>query len=152
MVLNNITNCSSLSKFKNSIKSWKPNDCPCRLCKKYIAQADFIWFTSSFCNISVGKNFDFLYIFCIFSLHRMGKLRLVSYFVCFFSFLYICAVPEDFFGDLPKGLWRRCISLGISSLNNWMKFLQFVQWLSLSFVFYQFIYLFIIIINLVSVN
>ena len=42
VVPNNIKNCSSLNKFKNSIKSWKPNKCPCRLCKKYIAQVGFI--------------------------------------------------------------------------------------------------------------
>ena len=42
MVPNNIKNCSSLNKFKNSIKSWKPNECPCRLCKKYIVQVGFI--------------------------------------------------------------------------------------------------------------
>ena len=42
MVPNNIKNCSSLNKFKNSIKSWKSNECPCRLCKKYIAQVGFI--------------------------------------------------------------------------------------------------------------
>ena len=35
---NNIKNCSSLNKFKSSIKSWQPNECPFRLCKKYIAQ------------------------------------------------------------------------------------------------------------------
>ena len=39
---NNIKNVRSLNKFKNSIKSWKPNECPCRLCKKYIAQVGFI--------------------------------------------------------------------------------------------------------------
>ena len=42
MVPNNIRGCSSLNKFKNSIKSCKPNKCPCRLCKKYIAQVGFI--------------------------------------------------------------------------------------------------------------
>ena len=41
-VPNNIKNCSWLNKVKNSIKSWKPNECPYRLCKKYIAQAGFI--------------------------------------------------------------------------------------------------------------
>ena len=41
MVPNNIKNRSSLHKFENSIKSWKPNECPCRLCKKYIAQISF---------------------------------------------------------------------------------------------------------------
>ena len=42
MVPNNIKNCSLLNKFKNSIKSWKANECPCRLCRKYIAQVGFI--------------------------------------------------------------------------------------------------------------
>ena len=42
IVPNNIKNCSSLNNFKNSIKSWKPNECPCRLCKNYIAQVGFI--------------------------------------------------------------------------------------------------------------
>ena len=37
-----------------------------------------------------------------------------------------CAASADFFGDLSKG---------ISSLGNWVKFLYFVQWLSLSSVF-----------------
>ena len=31
MMPNNIKNCSSLNKFKNSINSWKPNEVPCRL-------------------------------------------------------------------------------------------------------------------------
>ena len=65
MVPNNIKNRSSLHKFENSIKSWKPNECPCRLCKKYIAQIGFIWFTSTFCNIS-GQKIKNLYISCIF--------------------------------------------------------------------------------------
>ena len=28
--------CSSLVEFKHAIKSWIPQNCPCRLCKKYI--------------------------------------------------------------------------------------------------------------------
>ena len=55
MVPDNINNCSSLNKFKNSIESWKPNKCPCRLCKKYIARVGFIWFTSTFWNVSEEK-------------------------------------------------------------------------------------------------
>ena len=34
MVPNNVKNCSSLNN--------KPNECSCRLCKKYIAQVGFI--------------------------------------------------------------------------------------------------------------
>ena len=69
-VPNNIKNCSSLNKFKISIKSWKPNECPYRLCKKYIAQAGFIWFTSSFCNISEEKKIIYILYFLRFFIYR----------------------------------------------------------------------------------
>ena len=39
--------CSSLSAFKNSIKSWIPDNCPCILCKNYVKGVGFIrkiWF------------------------------------------------------------------------------------------------------------
>ena len=42
MISNNIKNFTSSNKFKNSDKSWKPNECPCRLCKEYFAQVGFI--------------------------------------------------------------------------------------------------------------
>ena len=32
----------NLSEFKNKIKHWVPQNCPCRLCKTYIHQAGFI--------------------------------------------------------------------------------------------------------------
>ena len=35
----NMKNCGSLKSFKQLIKIWVQNLCPCRLCKKYIAQA-----------------------------------------------------------------------------------------------------------------
>ena len=38
LVPNNIKYSNSLSKFKKLIKSWKPEACPCGLCKTYIAQ------------------------------------------------------------------------------------------------------------------
>ena len=34
--------CSSLAEFKNSIKSWIPSNCPCRLCKHYVQGVGFI--------------------------------------------------------------------------------------------------------------
>ena len=37
-----IKHSTSVTKFKNFIMSWSPSHCPCRLCKKYIAQAGFI--------------------------------------------------------------------------------------------------------------
>ena len=85
-VPNNIKNCSWLNKVKNSIKSWKSNECPYRLCKKYITQVGFIWFTSSFCNISEEKK---LYIFCIFcdfsyTDFSMGKFHVVFRDILFF--------------------------------------------------------------------
>ena len=38
----NIRESNSLNEFKNLIKFWKPDTCPCRLCKSYIAQVGFI--------------------------------------------------------------------------------------------------------------
>ena len=35
-------NIDNLSKFKNKIKNWVPQNCPCRLCKTYIHQVGFI--------------------------------------------------------------------------------------------------------------
>ena len=32
----------ALSTFKNQIKKWIPKDCPCRLCKVYVAQVGFL--------------------------------------------------------------------------------------------------------------
>ena len=33
---------NSLNSFKKSIRKWKPVDCPCRLCKNFIADIGFI--------------------------------------------------------------------------------------------------------------
>ena len=42
LVQQNIKEASSLSSFKNKVKKWIPQNCPCRLCKTYIAQGGFI--------------------------------------------------------------------------------------------------------------
>ena len=42
MVPQNIKNCKSLQEFKKLIKVWKPKACPCRMCKKYVANIGFI--------------------------------------------------------------------------------------------------------------
>ena len=42
LVPNNIKYSNYLSKYKKLIKSWKPEACPCWLCKTYIAQVGFI--------------------------------------------------------------------------------------------------------------
>ena len=42
MVPQNIKDSLSLAEFKSKIKSWKPNDCACRLCKTFIPQLGFI--------------------------------------------------------------------------------------------------------------
>ena len=36
LIPSNIKNCETLEKFKQKIKYWKPDNCPCRLCKTYI--------------------------------------------------------------------------------------------------------------------
>ena len=43
LVPDQIKHCGSLTKFKHFIKSWSRNNCPCRLCKTYIARVGFIW-------------------------------------------------------------------------------------------------------------
>ena len=37
MLPENLKTCKSLGEFKNRIKSWTPKNCPCRLCKTYVA-------------------------------------------------------------------------------------------------------------------
>ena len=37
---------SSLYKFKSAIREWKPSNCPCRLCKFYLASVGFITVTN----------------------------------------------------------------------------------------------------------
>ena len=36
MLPENLKTCNSLAEFKNRIKSWKPDNCPCKLCKIYV--------------------------------------------------------------------------------------------------------------------
>ena len=36
MLPNDFKKCESLDLFKDSIKSWKPDNCPCELCKVYV--------------------------------------------------------------------------------------------------------------------
>ena len=42
IVPQNIRESNSLNEFKSLIKFWRADTCPCRLCKNYIAQVDFI--------------------------------------------------------------------------------------------------------------
>ena len=37
MLPDNLKTCKSLGEFKNSIKSWIPKNCPCKICKTYVA-------------------------------------------------------------------------------------------------------------------
>ena len=41
-IVENTRESNSLNKFKSLVKFWKPDTCPCRLCKNYIAQMGFI--------------------------------------------------------------------------------------------------------------
>ena len=42
MLPNKFKSCSSLIEFKKEIKSWIPDNCPCRLCRNYINGLGFI--------------------------------------------------------------------------------------------------------------
>ena len=37
-----LKNTQSLNSFKKSIRKWKPNNCPCRLCKRYVDGVGFL--------------------------------------------------------------------------------------------------------------
>ena len=43
LVSTEIKNASSLSIFKQKIKSWYCDDCPCGLCNTYIANVGFVY-------------------------------------------------------------------------------------------------------------
>ena len=42
MLPNKFKACQSLSEFKHNIKTWIPDDCPCKLCKTYIAGLGYV--------------------------------------------------------------------------------------------------------------
>ena len=42
LIPNNIKSLENLPKFKKAIKNWKPDVCPCRLCRLYIPQVGFV--------------------------------------------------------------------------------------------------------------
>ena len=42
LVPNNLKRINSLTRFKEQIKKWNPENCPCRLCKTYIQHVGFI--------------------------------------------------------------------------------------------------------------
>ena len=39
---NKLKTCKSLSEFKNSIKSWIPDNCPCKICKTYVPGLGYV--------------------------------------------------------------------------------------------------------------
>ena len=51
-------NLPNFSVFKNRIKKWKPENCPCRLCKTYIS---IVGFTQAFAPVSWMKLWHFAY-------------------------------------------------------------------------------------------
>ena len=42
IVPNDIKTLTSLKDFKNKIRKWKPDKCPCKLCKTFIAGVGYI--------------------------------------------------------------------------------------------------------------
>ena len=38
----NIKEVDTIERFKSGIKKWKPESCPCRLCKTYIQQIGYM--------------------------------------------------------------------------------------------------------------
>ena len=42
LVPSNLKEISELDQFKKCIKQWKPEDCPCRLCKVFMQNVSFL--------------------------------------------------------------------------------------------------------------
>ena len=42
IISDEIRESASLETFRQKIKLWKPDSCPCRICKKYIANVGFV--------------------------------------------------------------------------------------------------------------
>ena len=42
LIPNDLKKVKSLPKFKKEIKLWKPDKCPCRICKTYVAGVGFV--------------------------------------------------------------------------------------------------------------
>ena len=40
-----LKNAQSLNSFKKSVRKWIRNNYPCRLCKRFVDGAGFLWFT-----------------------------------------------------------------------------------------------------------
>ena len=42
MIPDKLKQCESLNDFQSSIKSWKPENCPCELCKTYVQGVGYV--------------------------------------------------------------------------------------------------------------
>ena len=42
-VPNNLKNKEPIESFKVAINDWKPESCPCRLCKTYVQNIGYLW-------------------------------------------------------------------------------------------------------------
>ena len=54
MIPDSLKNCETLDKFKSSIKTWKPDNCPCELCKMYIKGLGYTVLSEWNCMGAVG--------------------------------------------------------------------------------------------------
>ena len=112
----------ALSTFKNQIKKWIPKDCPCRLCKVYVAQVGFLLkLLRLFASFS-GIQYCLFYSLSCF---------LLFYFIHLFIYLFI----------------RFIILFMLFMYFYFISFHVFIYFINLSI--YSFIYLFLIKFNTV---
>ena len=79
----------ALSTFKNQRKNWIPKDCPCCLCKVYVAQAGFLQkLLRLFCFLQWNPILLVLFIHSV--LVFFGFTLLISLFVLLFHLCYLC--------------------------------------------------------------
>ena len=78
----------ALSTFKNQIKKWIPKDCPCRLCKVYVAQVGFLQkllrLFASFSGIQYCLLYSFSFCFILFYFTYL----FVRFIILFMLFMY----------------------------------------------------------------
>ena len=80
-VPNEIINSASINIFKNKIKDWIPNECPCRLCKVYMANLGFIYIYIYIFIAGISLIHYLLHLLC-----ERGRAR-----VCACARVYACA-------------------------------------------------------------
>ena len=131
----------NLNTFKNKIKKWKPENCPCRLCKVYIDNKGFVWEQKRNLEYSVASGEVFLLLASIVLLQaRASFLNLFNTF-CFaigFHDFYILVDHVETSQLIPNNNWLTgfCMGYGNAKSVSLDGFTDRVYWKFNSIFFY----------------